>query len=196
MTSILFRGSSTEAPLVTLAVTLPEKASFAGTPALSPDGRRLAIPMRETETGNIALWVRSLDSLNMQMLVGTETGYFPFWSPDSRSVGFFAENKLKRVDLAGGPAQIICESGTGRGAAWNRDGTILFARSDSGILRVPAAGGDPRELTQIDRSHDEIRHYWPSLLPGGRRFLFTVLGANPAAEGIWIASVTPNIGDV
>jgi eukaryotic-like serine/threonine-protein kinase len=189
LTPIHLRGPSTEAPLLTLDVTLPEKTSAAGILALSPDGRRLAIPLRDTVTGNVALWVRSLDSLNMQMLAGTENGYFPFWSPDSRSVAFFAENKLKRVDLAGGPPQIICESGTGRGGAWNRDGTILFARSGSGILLVPATGGDPRELTQIDHSRKEIRHYWPCLLPGGRRLLFTVLGANPAAEGIWIASV-------
>src|SRR5262249_8221123 len=146
------REQPVEAPLVTLSVTPPEKTAVAGSIALSPDGRRLAIPLRDMTTGHTTLWVRSLDSLTMQPLAGAENGYFPFWSPDSRSIGFFADNKLKRVDLAGGPPQIICESGVGRGGAWSRDGTILFARSGSGVLRVPATRGEPQELTQLPRS--------------------------------------------
>ncbi len=187
ISTIRFREPASEPPLVKLSVTLPEKTSAEGL-ALSPDGRRLALSLRDG-TGKLALWVRSLDSFSMQPLAGTDNAALPFWSPDSRSIGFFAENKLKKIDIAGGPSQIICESGPPRGGTWSRYGVILFAHQDSGILRVSAAGGEPEEITQLDTARQERRHYNPFFLPDHRQFLFTVPGHSPVPAGIWIASI-------
>jgi serine/threonine protein kinase len=181
---IHFRERPPETPVVSLSVALPPKTS-ADSMALSPNGRHMALAMREA-TGKISLWIRALDSVRLQQLVGTENAYMPFWSPDGKSIAFFADNKLKRIDLAGGPVQTICESGPGRGGTWNRDGVILYARHNSAVMRVSAAGGEPREVTQLGPR--ESRHYWPWFLPDGRRFLFTKPGP-PEVRGVWIASL-------
>src|SRR5437870_1623411 len=91
--------------------------------------------------GKSELWVRSLDNVVAQTLPGTDGAYSPFWSADSRSLAFFAQNKLKRVDVAGGAAQNLCDATGGRGGAWNRDGVILFGTGTGPLFRVPAAGG-------------------------------------------------------
>ena len=153
--------------------------------ALSPDGRHMALAMQEA-TGKISLWIRALDSLHMKLLADTENAERPFWSPDGKSIAFFADNKLKRIDLAGGPAQTICESGPGRGGTWNRNGVILYARQNSPIMRVSAAGGEAQPVTQLGPT--ESRHYWPSFLPDGQHFLFTKPGP-PEKRGIWVASL-------
>ena len=173
-----------ETPMVSLSVALPPKTS-AESMVLSPSGRHMALAMREA-TGRMSLWVRALDSIRLQQLAGTENAHRPFWSPDGKSIGFFADNKLKRVDLAGGPVQTICESGPGRGGTWNRNGVILYARQNSPIMRVPASGGEPRAVTQLGPR--ESRHYWPSFLPDGQRFLFMKPGP-PEMRGVWLASM-------
>src|SRR5207237_2046766 len=103
-----------------------DPASF----AISPDGRRLVFSA--SKEGKSQLWVRSLDSLAAQPLALTDGATFPFWSPDSASVGFFADYKLKRIDIVGGAPQVLANAGNGRGGAWNREGMILFAPSVSG----------------------------------------------------------------
>jgi len=151
--------------------------------ALSPDGRRLAY-VATTPEGKELLWVRPLDSLQPQPLAGTEGAAFPFWSPDSRFIGFFAGGKLKKIEASGGPPLTLCDATTGRGGTWNREGVILFAPTvSSPIHRVSAAGGAATPVTVLDASKDESSHRWPNFLPDGRRFLY-VAGSSFASKEI------------
>jgi len=139
--------------------------------AISPDGRHIAFVA--TTGGVDRLWVQSLDSLTPRPLAdGAES---PFWSPDSRFVGFFApgEGQLKKVDVAGGPARAICPAAVSTPSVWHRNGTILFAQDDTGIFRVSADGGTPIQVTRLDSTRREINHLWPAWLPDGRHFLYT-----------------------
>ncbi len=141
-----------ETPTVRFSVFPPQDAEFppaadvdAQAPAVSPDGRWLAFPAQRLP-GPILLWVRSLDSLGARALTGTDGGNGPFWSPDSRFIAFFAEGKLKKVEISGGPVQTLCDAPGGQGGTWNRDGIIVFAATGSGgvLSRVSAAGGNQR----------------------------------------------------
>ena len=142
--------------------------------AISPDGRRLAF------VGNWqnqhTLWVRALDNDSAQMLAGTagvSDAAGPFWSPDSRFIGFFADGKLKKIDVSGGPAQILCNAAGARGATWNRNGVIVFALANNlPLYRVSAGGGEPVEVTVLDQTKRETSHRWPCFLPDGQHFLF------------------------
>jgi serine/threonine protein kinase len=143
--------------------------------AISPDGAALVFVARSS--GKDELWLRPLNSLAARRLPGTEGAAYPFWSPDSRSVGFFAESKLKRIDVAGGLPTVICSVGLGRGGTWNAEGTILFnSVNDGPLLRVSAAGGTPTPVTTVDTAQRENSHRWPQFLPGGRHFLYYVRG--------------------
>jgi eukaryotic-like serine/threonine-protein kinase len=176
----------------------PEKATFAfseeeGGPVLSPDGTRLVFPARDT-SGKETLWVRPLDSLSAQRLEGTEGASYPFWAPDSRTIGFFAGEKLKRIEATGGPAQTICDAPNGRGGAWNEHDVIVFAADwVSGLSRVPAAGGVPVQVTHLGQSQAVISsHRWPTFLPDGRHFLFwggNLYARDEAKNGILIGAL-------
>jgi eukaryotic-like serine/threonine-protein kinase len=136
--------------------------------ALSPDGLRLAYAAQNTD-GKLLLWVRPIDSLQAQPLAGTEGGGFPFWSPDSRFIGFFAGGKLKKIEGSGGPPLTLCDAPLGRGATWNQEGVILFSPGPSSALyRVSAAGGEAAQVTTLK----EQSHRWPHFLPDGRHFLY------------------------
>jgi hypothetical protein len=128
----------------------PEKATFSfvgdrtAPLAISPDGSRLVFGATDVE-GKQSLWVRALQDATSQPLPGTEGATYPFWSADSRFIGFFAEGKLKKIEAAGGPSQAICDAPDARGGSWNREDTIIFAPSYNGPLyKVPAAGGPLR----------------------------------------------------
>jgi Tol biopolymer transport system component len=142
--------------------------------ALSPDGRHLAF-VATAEGGHRQLWIRDLDTLVSRPLVGTGDAAFPFWSPDSRVVGFAVGTKLERSDISGGgPPQTICDVTSPLGAlggSWNQDGVIVFG-SVQGVMRVSAAGGTPAPVTKLDTSRGEAVHGYPSFLPDGRRFLY------------------------
>ena len=138
--------------------------------ALSPDGLRLAYVL--TIEGKASLWVRPLDELAGQQIPGTEDASFPFWSPDSRFVAFFAEGQLKKIDLLGGPPMPICDAPAGEGGTWNNADEIVFAPdATGGLSRVAAAGGAPVQVTTLDTSSGESSHRWPHFLPDGRHFL-------------------------
>ena len=182
-----FRRPPTETRAVRLFINPPEKASF-GSFAISPDGLRLAFAATDA-SGKTLLWIRPLDSINAQPLSGTEEATLPFWSPDSRFIGFFAAGKLKKIEVTGGPPQTLCNTPFARGAAWNRDGVIIFTPNTlAPLYRVSAAGGEPTPVTTLDKSRQETSHRWPYFLPDGRHFLYTVLGA-PESRGIYVSSL-------
>jgi serine/threonine protein kinase/Tol biopolymer transport system component len=141
----------------------------AGPPAISPDGKEVVFSAKET--GEKRLYLRSMDKLAPQPIPGTERATFPFWSPDSKTIAFFADGKLKRADLAGGPPAIVCDAAIGRGGAWNADGTILFSgETTAPITRVPATGGTPVAVTKLTGRY--TTHRWPAFLPDGKHFLY------------------------
>jgi len=150
-------------------------SNFAGPVAVSPDGRKLAFVARTAE-GTDLLWVRPLDAPSAQSLAGTEGAFYPFWSPDSQVLGFFAGGKLKTVAAAGGPVLTLCDASGPRGATWSSGDTILFSLTWGGVRSVPASGGLPVLTTKLDASQKETSHRWPYALPDGRHFLY--LGAN------------------
>ncbi len=145
--------------------------------ALSPDGRLLAMVAYSDQANKYVIWTYEVGGRGMSTVPGTEGAIHPFWSPDRRSIGFFANGKLKKVDTSGGSAQVLCDAPHGRGGTWNREGTILFSpEAFGGLSRVSSAGGTPVEVTKPDASRSETSHRWPVFLPDGRRFLY--LAAN------------------
>jgi serine/threonine protein kinase/Tol biopolymer transport system component len=170
-------------------IPMPEKALIIGPPVISPDGRQMVYRLN-TDDGKELLWMRALGSFEARPLVGTDGAQQPFWSPDSRSVGFFANGKLKRVDLSGGAAQTVCDATSNFSGSWNRDGMIVFSRGvASGLYRVPAVGGTPIQLTTVDAARNEIEHTWPYFLPDGRHFLFLVRNAQPENSAIYVGTL-------
>jgi serine/threonine protein kinase len=172
-------GQRAEAPVIRSEISPPPARTFSrfNVPALSPDGRRLVFSAQSAD-GKDQLWLRSLDTLAAQPLAGTEGGRNPFWSPDSKSIGFFTVGGLKRVEAAGGPvltlASRVDPQGTG---TWNADGVIVFGVSAGGLQKVSATGGDLTTLSRPDRPK-ENSHRWPWFLPDGKHFLFTAVFAS------------------
>ena len=145
-----------------------------GGSAISPDGRTLAF-IATNAKGETLLHVRSLDSLEARALPGTENAVRPFWSPDSKSLGFVGGGKLKRVEVMGGSPVALCDVPAARGGTWNEDGVILFAvLRGAGLQRIAASGGTPVPVTKVNADAGELFHYFPQFLPGGKEFLFLV----------------------
>jgi Tol biopolymer transport system component len=157
-------------------------------PAVSPDGRSFAY------TGVSAgakpmLWLRHLDALQPTTLPGTENARLPFWSPNGRFIGYFAEGKLTKVDANGGSPQVLCDIPNAGGGSWSRDGLILIGETDGPIHEVLAAGGGPKALLKLDSARKETGQAWPHFLPDGRHFLYTSLNTlDPGKGGIYLAS--------
>jgi Tol biopolymer transport system component len=127
-------------------------------------------------SGTRSLWVRGLDSFAARPLPGTQGATQPFWSPDSRWLAFFASGKLKKIAVAGGDPEILCDVRASRGGSWNRDGVILFAPTSNGpLFTVPARGGEAKAVTRLDSTLHESAHRYPRFLPDGRHYLFSVL---------------------
>ena len=186
-TMIILRREPVEPGLVRLSLTAREGATLGqnvaqrgtGSPAPhfapSPDGRRLVYVMYSGDRPP-QLWVHSFDALADHALSGTDDAAFPFWSPDSRFIGFFAQGRLKKIETSGGPPQIVCDATAGEGGTWNRDGDIVFAPDEtSGLSRVSAAGGLPAPLTTLDAKTVHTSHRWPQFLPDGRHFLYLAM---------------------
>jgi serine/threonine protein kinase/Tol biopolymer transport system component len=173
---------------VHLSLTAPAGTELTQGSAISPDGEQLAFVARAG--GREKIWLRRLNFPTARELPGTDGGALPFWSPDSASLGFFVDGKLKRIDVASGVTSVICEVGKGRGASWNSEGTILFnSVNDGPLLRVAASGGEPAAVTTVDRARGENSHRWPYFLPGGRKFLYFVRSDNAADRGIYLGSL-------
>lgn len=174
-------------PVLRTYLPPPPNANFhtlganVGGVALSPDGRRLAFGAHEAD-GMHRLWVRDLDLLEPYAVLGADEAIFPFWSPDSKSIGFFARGKLKVVEASPNPpaARELADVIEPRGASWGEDGTIVYAPQNyKGLMRVPAAGGTPTPATELDVSTGETSHRWPYFLPGGKRLLYMARSPDP-----------------
>jgi serine/threonine protein kinase len=184
----LYVQSTATPPAVTRASLLPpESVSFdtedGGHLAISPEGKTLAFVATDS-LGRNQLWLRALNSLAALPLPGTAGAQYPFWSFDGKTIAFFADGKLKRVDATGGPVTTICDAPNGRGGSWNQAGTIVFApASDSPIHRVAAAGGMSSAITALDTARKETSHRWPSFLPDGEHFVYTTQVSGGGSEG-------------
>jgi len=197
LTTTQWLRASPPAPAMMFSIYPPAGGGFTPTTssvqspqfALSPDGRRLAFVAASGQEPS-QLWVRDLDTLNPQPLAGTQGAEYPFWSPDSGSIGFFSNGSLKRIDLAGGPARVLAPAIHGRGGAWSRSGQILFApTTQGGLFTVPAGGGALAPLTRVDASAGEASHRWPQFLPDDRHFIYFVQGTTPQGHGIYLGDL-------
>ncbi len=187
-------------PVVRAYVPPPENSPFElnsihpGPVAVSPDGSRLTYAARD-KTGNVILWVRPLDQLQARPLTGTDGAGYPFWSPDGRSIGFFASGKLRRVEAGGGPPITLTDATVGKGGSWNEDDVIVFAPSFNGpIHRVPAGGGESIPITEIDTERGQNSHRFPYFLPDGQHFLFfaraaAATGGNNTGSTVYVADL-------
>jgi Tol biopolymer transport system component/predicted Ser/Thr protein kinase len=186
----VFSGGVTDRPKINFAIPTPSAPSPLHL-AVSPTGTHV-VSVVNSDRG-VMLWMRAFDHLDGQTVRGTESqaaGGFPFWSPDGRFIAFFADGKLKKVDLQGAPPQTLCDAPAGRGGTWNRDGVIVFAPAAAGpLFRVPATGGIAAPLTELDKSRQEIAHRHPYFLPDGRHFIYVAVSGKNELSGIVIASL-------
>ena len=162
-------------------IPAPGKSPIGGF-RISPDGRSLVFIAASK------LWLRPLDSLESKALEGTDGASYPFWSPDSESIGFFAQGKLKRIPRSGGLVQTICEAGSGRGGTWSREGVIVFSPGPSApLFRVTAAGGTPSPLGQVPVGFGGYR--FPEFLPDGQHFLYLTQADKAEENGIYLGGL-------
>jgi serine/threonine protein kinase/Tol biopolymer transport system component len=183
------RSRPPNAAPIRLSLPPPEQTTFGLGSALSPDGRSLVFV--GTREGKQLLWLRLLSGLEARPLSGTDGATNPFWSPDAKSIGFFADNKLKRVEVANGALKTVCDVPSVEpvsGGSWSREGVMVFSPdAHSPVYRVLAAGGVPTRVTELGKTQKEGAHLWPEFLPDGRHFVFWVLGGGQ--DGIAVSSL-------
>ncbi|HEY6065316.1 MAG TPA: protein kinase [Thermoanaerobaculia bacterium] len=193
------RRAPVEAPVLRSSILPPEKTAFevghddCGSLTISPDGRKITFVAKNAE-GRKLLWLRPLETGAARAIPGTEGATWPFWSPDSRFIAFFADGKLKKVDAAGAPPLTLCDAIRGRPGSWNRDGVILFSPDTTvAVHRVSAGGGASTPVTSLDESKGETTHRWATFLPDGKHFLYMAgthaTGAGTATNVIYLASL-------
>ncbi|MGH9365800.1 MAG: protein kinase domain-containing protein, partial [Thermoanaerobaculia bacterium] len=183
------RGARRPEPVFRSSIPAPEGAAFwleqttPGPAVLSPDGRKLAFKARDA-AGKAQIYVRPLDAPEPRALTGTDDAVYPFWSPDGRSLGFFAGGKLKTIEADGGPPVTLCAAPDGKGGTWSPAGIIVFAPSyNTPLSRVAVGGGEPVAITKFDAKRGDDSHRHPRFLPDGRHFLYLARVPNAALEG-------------
>jgi Tol biopolymer transport system component/predicted Ser/Thr protein kinase len=180
----------------------PEKSDFelagvnGGSLTISPDGRQVTFAAKGQD-GKAVLWLRSLGELTARPISGTAGATFPFWSPDSRFLAFFADGKLKKVDISGSPPLDLCDAPNGRSGGWSRDSVILFSPDTTTALsQVPAAGGPPMPATTLDAARGETTHRWATFLPDGKHFLYMAgshgQGTKSESNAIYVGALGSN----
>ena len=184
------RGPDAGQPGPLRVSVLHTEGNDVGAPVISPDGRQIAYRGRRSDDMPM-IWVRDLEVNDPRPLEGTEGGWLPFWSPDSQHIGFMAGLKLKRIPLGGGPVEVVSGSGGVNGAAWAADNMIVFPDALGRLYKVRADGG---EATPLEAGKDrDWFALWPSMLPDGRRFLFTArqfeTSRESSAQGVYLASL-------
>lgn len=188
------RGSRTPEPTTYFSAPV----SFAArSVAVSPNGHTVAmVGHRESERYN-SIWIYEPGAQDATNLANTQGASFPFWSPDGQSLGFFADGKLKKLSLGGGPVQTLCDASTGRGGTWNKDGVILFTPSGTlgvGLYRISASGGTPAQVTVPDKNLFEDSNRWPVFLPDGIHYLYSAINLSGRKElySIYAGSLNSN----
>jgi eukaryotic-like serine/threonine-protein kinase len=204
-----WRGNKATGPTEYFSVALPFSALDI---KVAPNGHTVAlVGFSETDRTNV-LWIYELGEQQARKLSQTDGARFPFWSPDGKFLAFFADGKLKKLDVAGGPVQTICDAPSGRGGAWNSDGVIVFTPEGGlleGLYRVPATGGTPKQISTPDTGRGENTNRWPEFLPDGKHFLYfggdvagssdsnaIFLGALDSNQKTFIAKGTGNVAYV
>jgi len=196
-----YRASNKDIPVFTASLMSPGGGEYnllnGGHMALSPDGTMLAFVMTDT-AGSSSLWIRDLDSDEPRRLADTEGAEYPFWSPDSRFVGFYVPGKMKKVLSTGGPPFVICDAPNGRGGSWSRDDVILFSgRFDrTGIDRVSAGGGPVTTVLVLDTTRNMSNARWPHFLPDGKHFLYTTQASRRSSDfsgAMYVASLDGSV---
>ncbi len=173
---VLVTRASHRPELIRFAIPPPPGARSIGAPRVSPDGRTIAFNATDS-TGVSRLWLRPIATLEPRALAGTDGAHRPFWSPDSRNLGFFAGGRLKKIEVASGNVQTVCDALGGADGSWSGEGMILFDGGFNDSLRiVPAGGGIPTAATSMDRGQRETFHAWPQFLPDDRHFLYLASG--------------------
>jgi len=172
LAAVHFREGPARVVTMNFDISLPEKVSFRSYMAVSPDGEKIAFSAA-AQGGQFVIWIRALGDPVLRPLAGTESGSYMFWSPDSRSIAFWAEGKLKKISLAGGLAIAICDTTQVLGGTWGRDGSIIFGTFDRGLFRVPDSGGIAQSITTPQSG---VYHSQPALLPDGKHLIYLAAG--------------------
>jgi Tol biopolymer transport system component len=184
---VMTRPAPAIASRLAVSIALPPDLTMSAGPAVSPDGRLLAFAAFDAQAAS-QIWLRSLETFETRALGGSDGGASPFWSPDSRSLGFFARGKMWRVELTGGTPRFLANVSEQRGASWGADNTIVFSpQPDGALYRVSADGGTPAPFTTLDRQRHEVSHRWPRFLPSGRQIVFLNRLAETTPQ--WVISV-------
>ena len=183
--------------VIRTAINAPEKhtinlmGDYGGPPVLSPDGTMVAFSASDNE-GKSTLWVRPMNSSEARPLPDTDGAIFPFWSPDSHSLGFFAASKLRTIEIGSSSSQVIAEAPFGRGGSWTPNGLIIFSsNTQTPLYRINASGGTASELTTVDHTQ-HTSHRWPFILPDGKHFLYLAIHHDPSKtsnDAVYYASL-------
>src|SRR6266540_1818239 len=181
---------TSDARVMRYSILPPEKSSFDQI-AVSPDGRHLAFTA--ATGGKLQLLAQALDSTEARAFAGTQGATFPFWSPDSRFIGFFADGRLKKIEVTGGPVLTLCEAPAPYGGAWSRAGVILFGQVARGLFRISATGGEVTLVTTPDRSRLVNSHPYPTFLPDGRHFLYCISSGQKETRGVYLGSLDETV---
>ena len=165
--------------------------------AIAPNGHTIAVVAYLESVRKNAIWIYELGSPGIRNLADTEGATYPFWSADGRSLAFFADGKLKKLELSGGPVQTVCDAPSGRGGSWNKDGVIVFtpdATFGGTLHRVSAAGGTPTRISDPDKSRGESSHRWSTFLPDGTHYLYTAanFSGQKGVDAIFVGSMDSN----